>query len=166
MSEETLERARRFAELHGMELRDELGAGTQGVVFALRDKSRGHWSALKIHFRPESFVRERDAYLRLDELGVFEVVGFAVPKLLRVDAELLAIEMSVVARPYVLDFAGAWLDDEEPPDFPEEVWSEWEREKREQFGARWPIVQEVIAKFAAFGIHLLDVSPGNIAFRE
>ncbi len=164
MREEFFDRARRFAALREAELRDELGAGTQGVVFALRYKSRGDWSALKIHFRPESFAREREAYLRLDELGIFEVAGFSVPKLVRVDAELLAIEMSVVTKPYVLDFAGASLG-EEPPEFPDEVWADWEREKREQFGARWTVVQQVIAKFGTFGIHLLDVSPGNIAFR-
>src|SRR3989442_10236250 len=37
--------------------------------------------------------------------------------------------MSIVARPFVLDFAGAWLDT--PPDFPGETWAEWEsREAR------------------------------------
>ena len=62
-----------------------------------------------------------------------------------------------------MDFAGAWIDDK-PPEFSDEVWSEWEKEKIEQFGPRWPTVQRVLAEFRAFGVHLLDVSPGNIAF--
>ena len=34
-----------------------------------------------------------------------------------------------------MDFAGAHLDHR--PDFPDEVWQEWEREKSEQFGVQW-----------------------------
>jgi hypothetical protein len=81
------------------------------------------------------------------------------------DHELLAVEMSIVSRPYVLDFGGAVLGDD-PPEFPDEVWAHWEQDKREQFGPRWPTVQRVIAGFRGTGIHLLDVSPGNIAFRD
>jgi hypothetical protein len=34
------------------------------------------------------------------------------------------------------------------------------------FGERWPRVQRVLAEFRHMGVHLLDVSPGNISFRE
>lgn len=164
MSDDAFDRARRFATGCGLVLCDELGAGTQGVVFSVRDKRGCDWSALKIHFRAESFRREWEIHQRLSEFDVFEVAGFAVPRLERVDAALFAIEMSIVRPPYVLDFAGAVLD-EEPPEFPEDTLRLWEQEKREQFGERWPTVLHVIAGFARFGIHLLDITPGNIAFR-
>ena len=70
--------------------------------------------------------------------------------------------MTIVTRPFVLDFAGAHLD--APPEFSEDIWADWEWEKREQFGAHWPRVQAVMAAFAELGIYLLDVSPSNIAF--
>jgi len=74
------------------------------------------------------------------------------------------IEMSIVTRPFLLDFAGAWLD--APPDFPDETWVEWEAEKREQFDAHWPKVQAVLGALEALDIHMVDVSPSNIAFLD
>ena len=72
--------------------------------------------------------------------------------------------MSIVTRPFVLDFAGAHL--EVRPDFSEETWAESEVEKREQFGARWRTVQEVMDAFEEMGIYLVDVSPSNIRFAD
>lgn len=70
--------------------------------------------------------------------------------------------MTIVKRPFVLDFAGAYLDAR--PEFPEDVWADWEAGKREQFEAHWPVVQAILDAFEELGIYLLDVSPGNIAF--
>ncbi len=67
-------------------------------------------------------------------------------------------------RPFVLDFAGAYLG--VPPHFPGEIWDEWEAEKREQFDTRWPVVESVLGALVELGIHMIDVSPSNIAFRE
>ncbi len=83
---------------------------------------------------------------------------------LRSDDDLRTIEISIVTRPFVLDFAGAYLDN--PPDLSEEVWTEWEIQKAEQFDARWPIVRSVLAAFEELDIHILDVTPTNIAFLE
>ena len=47
-------------------------------------------------------------------------------------SELLIVEMTVVARPLVLDFAGAYLD--QVPEFPAGVLEDWEAAKQEQFG--------------------------------
>lgn len=164
MSSDFLVRARKFASRYRVELGEELGAGTQGVVFAAVDKLKDDWTALKLHYHEASFQREWSVYRRLSEKAVVRVAGFNVPRLERVDPALLALEMSIVRRPYVLDFAGAWLD--EPPDFSEEVWRDWRCEKVEQFGKRWPTVQRVLEEFRSLDIHLLDVSPGNIAFRD
>ena len=62
------------------------------------------------------------------------------------------------------DFAGAYLDAR--PEFPADVWADWEAEKREQFDKRWPMVQRILEAFENIGIYLLDVSAGNIAFRD
>jgi hypothetical protein len=70
--------------------------------------------------------------------------------------------MTIVTRPFVLDFAGAYLD--APPIFPDETWAAWELEKLDQFGARWPKVQEILAALEEMEIYMVDVSPSNIAF--
>jgi hypothetical protein len=89
-------------------------------------------------------------------------MGFHVPQLIRYDDELRVIEMTIVTPPFVLDFAGAQLDF--PPDFPEEVWEEWEAEKMEQFGSRWPEARAVLDALEEFDIYVSDVSPRNITF--
>lgn len=116
------------------------------------DKSKAGKTALKVHRSVEPYLREREAYGRLRDAGVSEILGFNVPQLIRFDDELRIIEMSIVARPFVLDFAGAWLDT--PPDFPEETWAEWEAEKREQFGTLRPRVQAVLEALEALDIHM------------
>ena len=120
--------------------------------------------AIKVHRSREAYERERDVYLRLKEAGVEEILGFAVPKLIRFDDELLVIEMTIVTRPFVLDFAGAYLN--QPPQFSDEIWSEWEAEKRDQFENRWPEVQAVLSALEAMDIYMVDVSPSNIAFLD
>lgn len=96
------------------------------------------------------------------QAAVITVLGFNVPQFVGADAELHILEMTIVERPFVLDFAGAYLDTR--PEFAEEVWADWEAEKREQFEGRWPEVQRVLDAFEALGIYLLDLSPSNIAF--
>jgi hypothetical protein len=69
--------------------------------------------------------------------------------------------MTVVTRPFILDFASASLD--KPPDFSEEVLADWQAEKAEQFEQRWPEVQGILRSLESLGIFLIDVHPGNIA---
>ena len=90
--------------------------------------------------------------------------GFNVPQLIGCANDLRVLEMTIVKRPFVLDFAGAYLDAR--PEFAEEVWADWEAEKREQFEGRWPRVEKVLVAFEEMGIYLLDVSPSNIAFLD
>jgi hypothetical protein len=84
--------------------------------------------------------------------------------MLRHDDALWIIEMSVVSRPFVLDFAGAYLD--RAPDFSEEMLADWRADKEEQFGAHWPEVQAILRALEAHGIYMEDVSPGNIAIAD
>lgn len=66
----------------------------------------------------------------------------------------------MVSRPYVLDFAGAYLD--YAPDFSEEVLADWRAEKEEQFGSRWREVQTILGILQTYGIYMEDVKPDNI----
>ena len=52
------------------------------------------------------------------------------------------------------------------PDFPDEQWETWEAEKREQFENRWPEVRAVMGALEELDIHMVDVSPSNIAFLD
>jgi hypothetical protein len=72
--------------------------------------------------------------------------------------------MTTVARPFVLDLAGGYLD--KPPDFSEEVLADWRAEKEEHFGDQWPEVQAILHWLEGIGIFLLDVNPGNIALNR
>ncbi len=108
------------------------------------------------------YERERDCYLRLREEAVESVRGFAVPAYLNHSNEWLAIEMTIVRPPYLLDFAGALLD--EPFDFHEETWEAWQMDRMEKFEERWPEVKKVMRELECHGIFLSDLHPGNIAF--
>jgi len=82
------------------------------------------------------------------------------------DGELKAIEISIVQRPFVLDFAGAKLP-HEVPDFDEEIMAEHHEHLRELFGERWTDALHVAEMFRlATGYTLLDIHPGNIAFAD
>jgi hypothetical protein len=164
--DELLERARRYVQRHGLTVTEELGFGVHGTVFVVEsqtetgaEKAR---AAVKIHARAADYARERDVYLRLQQHGIVRICNCEVPQLLRYDDELRAIEMTVVTRPFVLDFAGAFLD--QAPDFSEEVLDEWRAEKQEQFGERWPEAQAILRFLEGLGIHLIDVTPNNISF--
>lgn len=105
--------------------------------------------------------RNGTLYLRLKEHQVREVAGFAVPMLLDFDDALLVIEMEVVQPPYMLDFAGAYLD--ESPPFESEEIAEWQASCAEVFEADWPRVKRAYYAFQRDGITLNDLHPRNIA---
>jgi hypothetical protein len=159
-----IKNARACAARHQLLLVEQLGFGVHGTVNVVEHKLKGKKSAIKAHHAPEFFLRERAAYELLRDAGVSEVLGFHVPQFICADNELQVIEMTIVTRPFVLDFAGAYVG--APPGFSEEIWAEWEVEKREQFGARWRTVQAVMGAFEDLGVHLVDVSPNNIAFLD
>jgi len=153
-----------YAARHDLLVVERLGFGIHGSVHLVEDKVKGDRSAIKAHRAREFYVRERAAYELLSHAGVTEVLGFHVPQLIRADEELQVIEMTIVTRPFVVDFAGAYVGAR--PEFPEEIWAEWEAEKQDQFGARWVKVKAVMEAFEEWGIHLVDVSPNNIAFLD
>ena len=164
MDELLTQHAQTYARRHQLRLAERLGHGIHGIVYAAERNAEPGNVAIKAHGSREVHERERDVYLRLREVGVTEILGFNVPQLIRSDDELLVIEMTIVARPFVLDFAGAYLDS--LPKFSDEIWSEWEAEKRDQFESRWPKVQAVLNALEEFDIYMVDVSPSNIAFLD
>jgi len=128
-------RVQEYASRKGLVIDRELGSGIHGIVFSAENHAEGGRSALKVHERDAYSCRERDVYLRLQEHDVTVIRGANVPEMIAFDNDLLIIEMTIVTQPFVLDFAGAVLD--EPQDFSEEVLADWRAEKQEQFGPRW-----------------------------
>lgn len=100
-------------------------------------------SAVKVHHSFNTYINEREAYRRLRGALVNQILSLNVPQLLDCDDRLLVIEMTIVTKPFLLDFAGATLDHR--TEFP-------------------PAVQKIISELEAFGIYLNDVSPSNIAW--
>jgi hypothetical protein len=163
MDEETIANAEAYAARHQLRLIERLGFGIHGIVYLVEGNSELGTAVLKAHFGREAYRRELSIYERLAELGVTHIRGFEVPCLLGSDDESWVLKITVVMPPYVLDFAGAYLDF--PPKFSDEIWEEWIRKNEEQFGADWPMAQVILGDLEDVGIHMLDPSPSNIRFR-
>ena len=152
-----------YAARNQLKIGKQLGFGIHGAVFSATTK-RGVGVAIKHFYEAEPFTREFEVYVRLDENEIHQVCGFNVPQLLGVDEGLQILEMSLVTRPFVLDFAGAYLDVK--PAFTPEIWEEWEAKRREEYGERWGIVRKILDEFEAMDIYIIDVHPSNLAFRD
>jgi hypothetical protein len=164
MDEELENLARRYALRRNITLGDRLGFGIHGTVFAAVDNKKPGFFAVKFHREDIPFERECQAYQRLSKENVTQILGFNVPQLLIIDKEFRAIEMTIVRKPFLLDFADALLD--RVPEFSEDVLRQWEEDKAEIFGERWHEVTQVLGALRGFDIHLLDINPGNIGFAE
>ena len=151
--------AEAYAFRRGLELTVRLGDGLDGNVWTVRGKGQRIPWAMKLQADARHYARERDCYERLagrDRIGIFNV-----PIFIRSDDEWKVIEMSIVDRPFLLDFAQACLD--AAPDFPDEVWQERLKTWQENYGDEWPQVQRALAELRMIGIHYLDVHHGNIS---
>lgn len=162
MEEAVIQNAIAYASRRQLHLAERLGFGIHGIIYVAEGKSTGGKTAVKAHRETEPFLRELSVYHRLQDAQVSEILGFNVPQLIQADDVLRVIEMTVVIRPFVLDFAGAYLD--APPEFSDEIWDEWEIQKREQFRERWPKVRSILAALEDLDVHMIDVSPSNTAF--
>lgn len=152
-----MRRAEQYTTARGHRLAEALGAGNDGSVWMTSART-----ALKIHRQIARFQRETHAYRALHAVRI--IAGHAVPRMIGSDDPLLAIEMTVVEPPFVLDFASAYAI-AEAPEFPAEIMEEWLAEKQEQFGALWPRAAAVIRALERdHGLRLTDVHPGNIRF--
>lgn len=138
-----------------------LGAGLDGSVWRTSRPS-----ALKLCERPKSFRDEVESYHRLQKLGTRRVQGFAVPRLIDVDESLMAIEMSIVSPPFLLDFGKVYLDAPPPYWNDAEIMANWHAEGKENFGSRWSTVLSLLRMLQSFGIYYVDPKPGNIMFGD
>ena len=140
-----------------------LGPGPGQDGFVLRSD---RLTAIKFFDRAERYARELEVYFILQASGIGRIAGHNVPRLTDFDDKLLAIEISIVERPFVLDFAGAKRR-AEVPDFGAEILEEHEERMREMFGDRLGDALHVAAMFEReTGFVLLDIHPGNIAFAD
>lgn len=153
--------AEAYAWRRGLELTGRLGDGADGNVWKVRGKRKHVSWALKLQAATAGYRRERDCYERLSEHGVSEIAGFHVPQLIRSDDEWNAIEMSIVTRPFILDFAQAHLD--VLPEFTGEVWEERLETWQDVYSEEWPRVSQALQELRRLGIHYLDVHRQNIA---
>jgi hypothetical protein len=149
-----------YMERHGISVTGTLGAGKDGYVWRTsRD------TALKIHGQFESYRAERNAYIRFRDLDIDEIGGLAVPSLRAFDDELFAIEMGIVAPPFIVDFASAFLDT--PPDFIEDEGHALHDMIRARFDER---ADEVIGLYedlvASAAVYLSDFHRHNIKFAD
>lgn len=156
------ERVEQYCKSNTLRIEHQLGFGIHGEAYALSHLLTFVPSVVKVFEDLSPFERELSVYLRLRETMTSIINGFAVPQLFDFDSDLLIIRMSLVSRPFCLDFASAYLD-ELPPYFPpfDESWHE---EKENQFGAEhWPRILAVVRELESLGIYQTDVSPSNIA---
>lgn len=139
-----------------------LGSGKDGVVHEVEGNAFPLFLAVKSFYHLAQFEREREVYLWLRELKIRQIRGLSVPQLVAWDDDLLTIEMTIVAPPFILDFADAWLD--EAPEFSEEIWADWNRKLDDDFEGQADEVRRILALLRSHGVILLDVHPGNIRF--
>jgi len=156
-------RLQEYVECYQVRLTGKLGDGVHGVVFSAESNVKPNRYAVKMHRYAEPFHRELSVYRVLKEKGITMIRNCHVPICIGYDASALALEMSIVTRPFVLDFAGAYIED--VPEFSDEIWEQWRCDQQERFGADWPSVETIISDLRSFGIHMQDISPSNISFR-
>jgi hypothetical protein len=133
-----------------------LGQGIDGIVW---ETSRP--SALKVLERAQTYRLEVECYRRLQDARLSRIRDFAVPKLVDADDELLAIEMTIVSPPFLLDFGKVYLDSPPPYWNDSEIMANWEAEGKENFGEQWSIVLSLVGALQKYGIWYVDPKPAT-----
>lgn len=137
---------------------DVVGGGKDGSVYKTSRRS-----AVKLIRDKSVYAKELAAYRILREHRVDAINQFDVPKLMSFHDDLLAIEMSIVNPPFIVDFASAILDEDwrEDPQLEEQL----HERVTELFDDRASDVFFALERLASLhGIHLLDAHPANIKF--
>jgi hypothetical protein len=98
-----LKHASEYAASRGIQITERLGWGIHGSVWKVVGMEPGLAWVLKLHRHLTPWRRERDCYRRLVETGTVAIAGINLPRMLQEDEEWLAIEMTLVKRPFLLD---------------------------------------------------------------
>lgn len=152
----------KYAESNTLVVERQIGFGIHGRVFSMRSEINQFRTAVKIFENETPFGRELAVYQRLQAQDVCRIGRFHVPLLVDFAPDLLLIRMTLVQRPFCLDFASAYLD--ELPDWFPPFDENWYREKEAQFGnENWPVILAAVRELQSLGIYQTDVSPSNIA---
>src|SRR5438445_10753052 len=106
MNEILIPNASLYASRFQIEIGETLGSGKDGIVLVAKRKTQPAKLAIKVLRWKEAYEREKKVYERLAAAALVTVLGFNVPQLLGCDDDLRIIEMTIVERPFVLDFAG------------------------------------------------------------
>lgn len=155
------ERLAAYARKHSLSLKKVLGSGQDGIVY-LTDLP----SAVKALSFEELYERERNAYQRLQSNNVERIGIFNIPSLIGFDDDLWIVEMSFVTIPFVLDFAGAYVD--QPPRHYWEPQMEAARTiAQTDYSEYWADVAMLVDELRSkHGIFLSDIHPRNIRTRD
>jgi hypothetical protein len=145
MSDASIQNALAYANRYRLQLAERLGFGIHGIIYVADNKSAGGRTAIK----PVAGVEHDRNH------------GIQHPATHPHGRRAARYRMTIVTRPFALDFAGAYLG--ALPKFSEEVWAEWEAARREQFELAWPSVRAVLDALEVLGIYMVDVSPSNIS---
>ncbi len=158
----TLESLEKYANRNTLTIGKQIGFGIHGTVYTLLSQEGRAPTAAKLFEDETPFEREVAVYRRLKDLEIYQVGNFNIPSLLGVDQEDLVLHISIVPRPFCLDFASAYLD--ELPDYFPPFDEAWHADKENQFGSEhWPEVLAAVRELESLGIYQTDVSPSNIA---
>lgn len=157
------ERAKSYADSKQLSLEVEvaIGYGMDGSIWLTSRPS-----VVKVFERAKNYRDEVECYRRLASQQVVAIAGFTVPEWIDCDDTLLALEISIVQPPFLLDFGKVYLDSPPPYWNDSEIMGHWHEEGRENFGQRWNKVLSVIRLLEGYGIYYVDPKPGNIMFRD
>jgi hypothetical protein len=139
----------------------KLGYGTDGTVWTTSRES-----ALKLFEHAKGYRNELASYRRLRDARIREIRGLSVPLLVDFDDSTMAVEMTIVQPPYLLDFGKVYLDRPPPYWSDPQILESVHAEGRELFERRWPEVLRVLAGLQALGIYYVDPKPANINFGD
>lgn len=104
------ERVAAFFTDHNFDVVERIGFGIHGQVFSVIEGDDFLITVVKFFEDVAPFFRELKVYRRLAEESITELAGCRVPRLIECDDEHFTIQMSLVTRPFCLDFAAAYLD--------------------------------------------------------
>jgi hypothetical protein len=158
-----LERAKAYTDSREIVLEEEdpIGYGMDGSIW-----QTSRQSVVKIYEREKNYRDEVECYRRFAAKEVVTIAGFVIPDLIDCDDAILALEMSIVQPPFLLDFGKVYLDSPPPYWDDDEIMGHWHAEGRENFGKQWTKVLSVIRVLEGHGIYYVDPKPGNIMFAD